>query len=159
MWHQIKIPFRPPRSKLYELQGDNKRVDRGFQYLSPQIEAIYPKLIRQIAILKNKLTLSVSKTKELEDEKVQLNQNIHKLETQSTELKDQTEHLKDEIKLLRNEIEELHKRPLPSEGGEGGSEYEETISEEHIFANIRKEYVDTQEKMLNEHGQPGEIYR
>ena len=158
MWHQIKIPFTPPKSKLYEFLGNNRKADRGFQYLSPQIESIYPKLIKQITILKSRLIDSVSKTKELENEKIQLNQDIQKLEAKSTELQGQTEHLRNEMERLRNEIEELRKRPLQTESKES-PEYEETMSEEHIFANIRKEYVDVEEKMLDEHGQPGEIYR
>ena len=149
MWYHIKIPFKPPKSKLYEVLNDADEIGRDSRLLDSQIESVYPKLVKQIEVLKNKLAELRAKGDDLEDQKSQLNQDIEKLEDQKSRLEFQIEKLKEKNEHLK---ERLAKAPKSS--GEGG----ELASESHVFADMSKEYVDIEERRLDEHGQPGDLY-
>ena len=146
MWQQVKIPFKPPQSKLYEVSGKVEKIERSLRSLNPQIESVYPKLVKQIKILKNDLAKSTAMSKELGFQKSRLGQEIENIEDQKSRLQTQIVRLEERIENLREQLAKVS----VSDRGED--------SKDHVFVNLPLEYVDVEERLLDERGQPGDPY-
>ena len=162
MWQHVKIPLKTPDQNLYEVTPGSESRTPQSQTAGVSIETLYPKLIKQIRILKKKLELVVNAYRLLQKEKKRLLSKIDtssheksKLQSEMKKLEKQSENLEKKIQNLNDKMGQMVvrlKHQTTSENGEG-----EGIGGSPI-THSPKVYTNVEEKIMNEHGQAGEDY-
>ena len=162
MWQHVKIPLKTPDQNLYEVTPGSEPPTPQSRTAGVSIESVYPKLTKQVRILKKKLELVVKAYRLAQKEKERLLSEIDtssheksKLQSEIKKLEKQGENLETKIQNLNDKMSEmtirLRQQSTP-ENREG-----ESIEGSHI-SRSPKVYTNVEEKIINEHGQAGEDY-
>ena len=162
MWQHVKIPLKTPDQNLYEVTpGSEPRTSQG-QTAGLSIESLYPKLIKQIKILKKKLELVANAYKVAQKEKKRLLSEIdtssyekNKLQSEMKRLEEESKNLEEKIQSLNDEMGQMavklrHQTASKHGGGEN--------IESSPISHGPKVYTSVEEKVMDETGQAGETY-
>ena len=154
MWQYVKIPSQTPasKSKIYEVLEETKEQGEASKNQDITVESLYPKITKQIKLLKKTI-------KKLEDEISSKEKEISDLSAQAQTFDQEKQGLQNQINAFKTKEEQLRSKitQLAKSGGGQGDGSQQGV-EHTIGLDEPKVYAEIEEKVLDEHGQPGALY-